>query len=442
MNPSRVLGVLGWLAAVVCLAGMQPAVSAQETPKGERVAVGKVVTPTGSIIARKPGATKFDVIKQGESVYSGDLLVALPGAVIESKNGMVQLSMHADLDHLSPYPILECAVVLHSNPKADLDFTLDRGRVDVLDNRADGSCHIVVRFWNQKWEWDTGEKKTRVALELYGRWPRGVFFDKEDNKRSPVGGLVMVVLYGEVSFMHDGQVVRMHAPPGPAEFHWDSVGGADATPMRLEKLPAWADPETQPSAEAKKRRAVIEQMRQTYAREGVDGAILKALESGDSTFRRVGVVCMGATDDLPRLIDALGSAEFSDLRDTSVRVLRHWIGRGPGQDQKLFNALQKRGYSPVHAELVMMGLHTPGPTELARPELYEALIAYLDHDKLAIRELADWHLDRLFPEQSDKIKYDPVGTKAEREAAIKKWKEFIPEGKLPPKPKDVKEFRN
>jgi len=417
--------------------------SAADPPKAEpRVAVGKLLSLSGSVIARKPGADKFEVVKQGDSLYSGDMLVALPGATIASKNGFVELRMHADLDHLSPYPILESAVILHANDKADLDFTLDRGRVDVLDNRDDGSSHIVVRFWGEKWEWTTGVKKARVALEIYGRWPRGAYFHKEDNPQpSPIGSLTMVVLYGDVSFEHGGQSMRMTAPPGPALYQWDSASGGDASPMRLEKVPAWADPDVKPSAEAKKRRALIDLLRTCYARDGVGAAITQALESNDRTFRSIGLVSAGATDDLPRLIDALANAEHPEVREIGVRALRHWIGRTQGQDLKLYNALQKKGYSPAHAEMIVNLLHTPGPTELSRPSLYEALIAYLGHEKPAIRELAAWHLYRLVPAGKD-IVYDPAAPKADRDAAIKEWQTLIPEGKLPPKVvKDIKEFK-
>jgi hypothetical protein len=443
-SPARFLG--RFTVALVATLGLVSGVLIGADKPEPRVAVGKLLSPTGSVIARKQGGQKFEVIKQGGALYSGDLLVALPGALVESKNGQVQLHLDADLDHRSPYPILECAVVLHDNDKADLDFTLDRGRVDVLDNRDDGSSHIVVRFWGQTWEWTTGTKKARVALELYGRWPRGAFFHKEeakkdDPKEGPVGALDMVVLYGDVSFMQGGKLMRMHAPPGPALYEWDSSGGGDPSPTRLDKLPEWADPETKLTAEGKKRKAIIEQMRASYARQGVEAAITQALDSGDGTLRRIGVVCMGATDDLPGLIDALANPQHPEVRDIAVRTLRHWIGRTDGQDQKLYEALQKKGYSAAHAVMIVNLLHTPGPKELTRPALYEALIAYLGHDKLAIRELADWHLSRLVPAGRD-IVYDAAGPKAERDAAIKKWQELIPEGKLPPKAeKDIKEFK-
>jgi hypothetical protein len=75
-------------------------------------------------------------------------------------------------------------------------------------------------------------------------------------------------------------------------------------------------------------------------------------------------------------------------------------------------------------------LHSFGESDLALPETYQTLIDYLNHDVLAIRGLAHWHLYRLVPE-GRKIDYDPLAPKNVRAAAIKKWKEVLPPGHLP-----------
>jgi hypothetical protein len=71
---------------------------------------------------------------------------------------------------------------------------------------------------------------------------------------------------------------------------------------------------------------------------------------------------------------------------------------------------------------------------LARPETYQTLIDYLDHEKLGIRGLAYWHLSRLVPE-GKKFGYHPADSEKKRLAAAAKWKNLIPEGKMPPKPR-------
>ncbi len=77
-------------------------------------------------------------------------------------------------------------------------------------------------------------------------------------------------------------------------------------------------------------------------------------------------------------------------------------------------------------------LHSFGDEDLARPETYEMLLAYLGSDRLAVRGLANWHLYRLVP-AGRKIGYNPLAPEEERARAIREWKKLIPSGQLPPK---------
>jgi hypothetical protein len=86
----------------------------------------------------------------------------------------------------------------------------------------------------------------------------------------------------------------------------------------------------------------------------------------------------------------------------------------------------------VHAETIMQLLHSFGEADLARPETYQTLIDYLDHNLLGIRALAYWHLYRLVPAGRD-LGYNPLDPKDAREVAIKKWRELVPPGKVPPR---------
>ena len=84
--------------------------------------------------------------------------------------------------------------------------------------------------------------------------------------------------------------------------------------------------------------------------------------------------------------------------ENAIIVLRHWIGRSAGQDLKLYNELMEKGhFKPAEAELVLQLLHSFGDAALKKPETYEALIDFLDCDRMAVRALAHWHLERLVP---------------------------------------------
>jgi hypothetical protein len=247
--------------------------------------------------------------------------------------------------------------------------------------------------------------------------------------------LVVLILKGEVTLKNGSVEFAMKAPPGPSLIEWDSVTGMDDTPHKLEKLPPWASSGQEDTPKAKAKKEMLEAFRKRAADKPVGEVIAAMLESSDAEERRGGTIAAGAFDQLELLSNALRQTKHIDVWDNGVIALRHWIGRAPGQDQMLYNALvEKRNFTPVQAETVLQLLHSFSDEEVSRPELYDCLIAFLNHDNLAIRGLAYWHLSRLVPEGKT-FGYNPLDSKEDRAQAIEKWKKLIPSGQMPPKPR-------
>jgi hypothetical protein len=267
------------------------------------------------------------------------------------------------------------------------------------------------------------------------------FTAKPGPKDVPTANLDFIVLKGEVNLQHNDSEHALSAPPGPALMEWDSVTGMDDTPQKLEKLPPWAETGGKETDLARAKKQLLSRFRKTVLAKGLKAALDEYVNSDDPQQRWLAVVAMGATDDLVRLGKTLRNAKHPDLWDNGIMVIRDWIGRNPGNDQILYNAFIKFSKAPAveaEAETVMQLLHSFGEDDLAQPEAYQTLIDYLDHDLLAIRGLAYWHLSRLVP-QGKAFGFDPVDTKDKRDAAVAKWRILIPEGKMPPKPKAEKE---
>jgi hypothetical protein len=429
------------LAAVLLLTLWAASALPGPAAQPRRAPAGKCVTADGTLLARQgPVGTAWQAVAKGATLYTGDMLVGLPGAALESKNGAVQLKLLADVDKRSPFPVLEAAVVLHEGPGFDLDFTLDRGRVDLTNQKGKGAARVRVRFHNEQWELTLAEPGTRVALELYGRWPKGAAFTTKPGPRDvPNADLVLLALKGQVELKAGPDQHLLTAPPGPALIQWDNVDGVDKSPHRLEKAPAWADLPKEPSERIEQVRAALEKFRQLAVSKSLEAAVEESVNADDPRQRNVAVVILGATDNLVGFSKVFNDPKHLDLWDTGVLVLRHWIGRGPGQDLRLYQGLiDKRQYSPAHAETVLQLLHSFGDADLARPETYQMLVSYLGHDKLGVRGLAHWHLYRLVPEGQE-IGYNPLAPKEERDRARARWKKLIDKviagGQLPPKPK-------
>ncbi|MCE9564085.1 MAG: hypothetical protein K8U57_18735 [Planctomycetes bacterium] len=406
---------------------------------GVRVVVAHSNSPAATFSARPSNGNVFQPVPDKAELFSSDLVVSLPGGTLTSKNGAVQVKVLADFDSRSPLPILETAFSLAqpADKDVDLEVVLDRGRINLTNVKPEGSAMVRVRFWDQSWKIQLDAPKTRVTVELCGRWTAGTRFKlanpKDDPAKapSPVASLVLLVLSGTASVNQGGVTVAMRAPPGPAELRWNSVAGPQPQPQRLDKFPEWADPEAILSDEGQKLAAACERFRSSRATDGVK-AFDGFLSSIDAVNQRVALVTIGGLDDLERLEKTLATAKTQEQWDFGTTVLRHWLGRSPGHDQRLYEFLTTRsGYTDGQARLIMQLLLGFSPFDLATPETYEVLIEYLANPKPLIRNLAAWHLVRLVP-QGKLIAFKPNANADEAKTYQLEWKKLIPAGKLPP----------
>jgi hypothetical protein len=296
---------------------------------------------------------------------------------------------------------------------------------------------VRVRFHGQAWDVALEAPGAEVALQLFGRWSAGVRFTPKPGPQDvPTANLLLLVVKGEARVRHGGATHLMRAPPGPALLHWCNEAPGEA-PEPLEALPPWADAQRRNTERAKLLKAAMDKFRKLALEKSLPEAIDQFLASDQPAERAMAIIFLGATDNLPGMRKVFHDPKQHDMWDTAVIVMRHWIGRGPGQDQRLYQGLMTVGkYTPAHAATVLQLLHSFGEADLARPELYEMLVRYMGHDALGIRGLAHWHLSRLVPEGKD-IAFDPLAPKDQREKARAEWKALvekeIADGKLPRK---------
>jgi hypothetical protein len=419
------------LAASLSVMRTTRADEAKRTDSAGHAVVGKSLTPSG-VHRSQPGAV-WHLCKRDEPIYRGESVVALVDAAFAAHNGAVRLSLVPDLAQMSSLPVVESAVVFHESPGTDLDFTLERGRVEATNQHKNNEpARVRLRFRKETWDLTLAGPGTKVAAVLYGRWPRGVPFTKGDKTEDePTADLFLFVLNGNLQLRTRTDEYALHAPPGPASFHWDSVAGPDASPARQREVPVWARTDLAAQPRAKELKDVVKRLRDRLGEKSISEALTETMHSTDADERGIAVYALAALDDLPQFVAALSDPKHEDTREVAIIALRHWIGRSPGQDMRLFQFLvQSKGYSENQAAIVLQLLHSFGESDLGRPATYETLIDYLLHDKLAIRQLAKWHLSRLVPAGKN-MAYDPAGSVETRRPAYEQWKKLVPSGKLP-----------
>jgi hypothetical protein len=422
------------LFAAFLLSGAAARADGDNPPPLLRAEVGKSVGPAGRLFHRGRTTKAWEPVGDKETVASEDPLIGLPGGEIETRDGSVRLELLKLFN--SPLPVLEPAVTLHRVADVDLAFTLERGMVEFWNAKAKGSANVQIRARGETWEVTLEEPGARMLVEYYSAWPKGARFKKDPRPMDvPLARMTFLVLKGQVDLKHAGTQVAMSAPPGPAVVEWDSATGMDDSPQQLKELPAYVQPPADAAGKAFAQK--VEAVVGSFASEAVkskslDAAIDKFLESDDPLERKLAVVALAASDELPRLGKTLRESHQADVWEDAVLALRHWIGRGPGQDQKLYQGMMNgKTFTFAEANSVLQLLHDFGDDDLANPATYAYLINRLGNDQLFVRGLAYWHLSRLVPE-GKKFGFDPRAPKEQRDAALAKWKELIPEGKLPP----------
>lgn len=382
------------------------------------------------LMADKAGT--WEAIAAKSDVAADRLLVAMFGAELTSPDGAVQAKLIADVGQRGPFASFETRVRFHAAKSVELEMSLERGIVILSNKKKSGAAKVHVRVQGETFEVVLHDAQSRVGIEVHGRHLPGPPKLKAAAEDVPVVTMMLFALQGEAVVRSEKRAQRLQAPPGAALFLWDSVSRTSEV-HRFEKLPDFARPFDD------KERKQFETMC-GYAKElagkpgGAAKQVRKMLASADPLERKTAVVAVGALDDLPGLLDALGDAKHADVRDMAVLIARIWIGRDDGQSLRWFEFLTKQGYTATQAKNMLHLLNGIEEEKRRQPATYDLLIAGLNYSKMPMRELARWHLVRLVP-GGDKIAYDAAAAEPQRLQAIAEYRRLVPEGELPQPPK-------
>jgi hypothetical protein len=319
----------------------------------------------GSLLAKK-GDVLWEPLKAGAAAPTDRLLVSLFESVIRSGNGAVEVRLRGDIGEIGPLPAFESAIHIHTNPKVDLDLTLDRGIVVLVNKKKSGAAHVDLRIRGKTLHLTLDQPDARLGIDLFARHAPGLAALKADN---PTYFVFVLNADGSAHVAHGEKSVALHAPPGPALLRWDSqIQEIDV--QHLEKLPDWVKPS---QVETK----LLEQMNRAAKSIG-DGiprpAFLKLAIADDPIDRKVGLTAVGALGTPAPLFAAMQKSKHADARQFSILVVRNWLGHEPGQIKKLETALGGIGLSKTDIESLIHLLLGFDDEERNQPATYQVLI--------------------------------------------------------------------
>jgi hypothetical protein len=413
-------------------------------PSTKRQLIGKFVRNNAyqDLLMQSQGDTgQWRRLVSGARVGSNDSLVSLPGyrSELVMDNGL-HMVLWGNVGQQLSLPILESAVILHAaepdkeGGMADLDFTLSRGRVWILNQKkGDQPAFVRLRFHKEIWDL-TLQPNTEVGMELVGR---ELGLKPVRAEEEPGASLYLVVKKGRAVIRDD---LREFPPmTGPAILGWSNTAGTwPAGPQALNPWPAeWEQPvqmrQGVPAGPEMER--ALNSLQKRLAEDGPVGNLLAStLDAPEPAGRFLTVLCFGAIDAIEDLADCLGN-ERAEVRDAATEALRHWLGRDASQRERFRSLLDRKRFTKTEVDTVLHLLRIPGPEDYADHDTYSIPIDELGSDKVAIRHLAFWHLQRLANKEmkENQLLFDPVGPQERRDLVQRKWKKLLDDDKLPPK---------
>jgi hypothetical protein len=458
-------------------------------PRTDRVLVGNYqqADRRESVLVQRPrqGDLTFKRLKPGASIYSNETLLNLPGYTtqLETKSG-VGITMRGSLPEFAIGPVmnnlLDVEMVLHAPPDGtDLDVTLDRGRIYFANLKENKDAVVRLRFLEQVWDL-TLKPGTEVGVDMIRTYGGEMNYLKEE----PWTSVSLFVDQGNADLtINTYHKRKMAAPPGPAVLQWDSNTEVPPNPVSMaENHPGWSKlsparvlenyrnkmidfaKKSKPEVAARLKYEidfVAGQINRTTASlngldaysgqlnmgKSLDVAIVEALASPEPEQRHVTIFVMGSVGFLDKLLATLGDEDpqRGAERDDAIFVLRRYLSRGLEASRVLFNddGKTKTGllvdkYGEKDGETVFTLLHDLNPKYLTS-DLFGYLTASLRNKKLAVRQLAIWHLMRqslgvkMMPPAA--LMYDPADPDRERrENAAFAWQKLVDEKKLPVMP--------
>jgi pSer/pThr/pTyr-binding forkhead associated (FHA) protein len=385
------------------------------------------------LLMRRGAAQPWAALRSEARVRTGQPLLALPGyrSHILLDSG-VDLTLWGNVPQFCGVPplLLESSSTLRAPEKGtDLDLTLQWGRVRFANRKPSGAARVRLRFQREVWDVTLPKANSEVCAELWSAL--SPVSSAAPAQRLPLA--LGLFTNGPATVERTGTRHEHLELPGRTRLAWTGAAGAALFREGMSDLPGWWK---SPSADDALLAAVMLALEEWAGRLGSAGDLADKIQhevdvSTDRQFREQGMYFLATLDEVPYLVNYLDDAKDSQVRRSAAHALRAWLSRGGGRADELRQQLQTHVNSREKAALLLGLLYPYTADDLKHPDTYQKLIAQLNDDSLAVRELAGWQLEELAPETASQIPYNPADEPPQRREVLTRWQQRLPAGSLP-----------
>lgn len=326
------------------------------------------------------------------------------------------------------------AVVGVIDPMNDLPMGINllRGRVILQpaesDNAAAGAAatplKLLLSVQGMNWHLELTDPATRCGVEVVPREPHHF----EENFENAGWSGKLYLWSGSLQITDsDGKVRSMTAPDSFVLASDPSLPEAPPTPST--DLPNW---ERRLSTLAQKNARLFEK-EFTSDESSARDSLLGLIDSRVYELSRLAVSCLGLVGDYEMMLEVLDRNEHHESRVAAINSLRSWINQAPENRDRLKAAIGAKFY-PEEVATIYRLIWGYDDQDARSKQTSEELVDWLEHDRLAVRELA-WFYIKSLTNRKQEI-FDARGTPMHISNAVQRIRKILEKDGtlLPPLP--------
>ncbi|MCA9074985.1 MAG: hypothetical protein KDA93_08135 [Planctomycetaceae bacterium] len=309
-----------------------------------------------------------------------------------------------------------------ASEKTRFGLSIDQGRV-ILVNRIKGDEESLVSFSlkirNDEWQVDLLTPDTIVGIEVVPHTPTGVRDMTGATKYAggiqvQTGSIRLIELLSE-------RVTELQPGDGQKSFSGEgNEGQADGDGESLVQSPEWLTSGGVLSSIAQR---MADRYRQEFiAEQPISQSIRPVVKDRRPQNSELAAKTLAVTDRLDGLLDAL-SVSHEETRIAAIEGLRNWLPRNEQNGAKLNLELQNR-FRADTAEALNRLLWGYSESDAKDEFTSKELVDWLDHDEVAVRELAAYHIHRLTGGAFGRSYRAGLSPK-DREPSVRRWREHV-----------------
>ncbi|MDB5335187.1 MAG: hypothetical protein JWN70_806 [Planctomycetaceae bacterium] len=386
------------------------------------------VSPDGIVVHYDADRAGWYQLPHRSHVFADDAL-----AVPEPFDAQIQMGREKHrLTVMGP------AVVGVTDPMKDLPMGINllRGRVilqpaettEAAGGAPAAPVKMLLSVQGSTWRLELADPATRCGIEVIPREPRQL---EEDFQGHGWHGN-LYVWSGSVKVTNsEGQEQTLTAPDSlvlAADPHHPN-----ADPTNSKDLPNW-DRRLSTIAQ-KNARLFADEFKADES--SAHDALLGLVDSRVYALSRLAVSCLGLVGDYEMMLEVLDRNEHHESRVEAIKCLRVWVNLEPENRVKLKEAIAAKFY-PQEVDVVYRLIWGFQEQDARSKQTSELLIDWLEHDRLAVRELAWFYIKSLTNRKLEV--FDARGTPVHINAAVQKIRKILEKDGtlLPPLPMPVK----